>query len=136
MQLLFKNLGYILQLLFMCWALGMIFTFFIVHINKDISEDYCDGENFFQTDFKGEDTCFNEKSINSQILIMFYYISTTLSTVGLGDYRPISDSERVEIIPYLLFGYLIFSYLIGEMQEISKRIHEQFGSNEDLRGLN
>lgn len=67
---------------------------------------------------------------------MFYYISTTLSTVGLGDYRPISDSERVEIIPYLLFGYLIFSYLIGEMQEISKRIHEQFGSNEDLRGLN
>ena len=79
----------------------------------------CDGENFFQIDFKGEDTCFNEKSINSQILIMFYYISTTLSTVGFGDYRPISDSERVEIIPYLLFGYLIFSYLIGEMQEIS-----------------
>lgn len=103
----------------MCWALGMIFTYFIVHINDDITDDFCDGENFFQIDFKGEDTCFNEKSINSQILIMFYYISTTLSTVGFGDYRPISDSERVEIIPYLLFGYLIFSYLIGEMQEIS-----------------
>ena len=46
---------------------------------------------------------------------MFYFISTTLSTVGLGDYRPVSDIERLEIIPYMLFGYLLFSYLISEV---------------------
>ena len=96
----------------------MIYIYLMSYVNhQDYGEDPegCHGEDFFHYDFKGEGTCFKDKGIGSQLLIIFYFISTTLSTVGLGDFRPISDLERLEIIPYLLFGYLIFSYLISEI---------------------
>jgi len=38
-----------------------------------------------------------------------------MSTVGLGDFKPISDVERVLIIPFLLFGLLVFAYINAEM---------------------
>ena len=67
---------------------------------------------------------------------MFYFISTTLSTVGLGDFRPISDIERLEILPYMLFGYLIFSYIISEMKYVTNQLINSVATNEDLNGLN
>lgn len=69
-------------------------------------------------------------------MIFLYFICTTLSTVGFGDYRPISDYERLEIIPYLLFGYLVFSYLISEMRANNAKIFYTMRTFEDLSGLN
>lgn len=43
---------------------------------------------------------------------------TSLSTVGFGDYHPRSDFERVFIALVLLFGVAIFSYIMGNFQEI------------------
>ena len=96
----------------------------------------CNGENFLFTDFKGEDTCLQYKEYYDQILVMFYFISTTLSTVGLGDFRPISDIERLEILPYMLFGYLLFSYIISEMKFVTKQLINSVATNEDINGLN
>ena len=42
---------------------------------------------------------------------MIYFMATTMSTLGLGDFRPISDGERVMIVPFLLFGLLVFAYI-------------------------
>ena len=94
----------------------MFYIYCIKYVFKDKSDDpVCEGENFFEVDFKDEGKCLNTKSYQEELLIIFYYISTTLSTVGLGDFHPKSDNERVLISIYMLFGYLIFSYLISEL---------------------
>jgi hypothetical protein len=43
---------------------------------------------------------------------------TTLSTVGLGDYHPRSDFERILVSIILFFGVAIFSYIMGNFAEI------------------
>jgi len=51
-------------------------------------------------------------------LIGFYYALTSLSTVGLGDYVPKSDLERVLCAFMLLFGVGIFSISMNKLLEI------------------
>lgn len=86
-------------------------------------------------DFKDEESCIMKKNYFNQLLIMYYFIVTTLSTVGLGDYRPISNFERIEIIPYFLFGYLVFSYINGEILALSFVIRDRISNTNDINGL-
>lgn len=44
-----------------------------------------------------------------------YFAFTTLSTVGLGDYYPVSDLERLVGSFFLLLGVATFSYMMGEL---------------------
>jgi hypothetical protein len=48
------------------------------------------------------------------ILKCFYYAFTSLTTVGLGDFRPVSSAEQ-GLCGFMLFsGVLVFSYIMGE----------------------
>lgn len=49
---------------------------------------------------------------------MTYYTFTTLSTVGLGDYHPRSNAERVLCAIILLVGSTMFSYIMGNFIDI------------------
>ena len=42
-----------------------------------------------------------------------YYMFTSLSTVGFGDYHPRADNERLVCVVILLFGVSIFSYVMS-----------------------
>ena len=42
-----------------------------------------------------------------------YFAMTSLSTVGFGDYYPISDEERIVYSFVLLFGVALFSLFMG-----------------------
>ena len=66
---------------------------------------------------------------------MFYYMITTMSTVGLGDYRPTNDFERLIIIPYLLFGYLFFGFIVGETQEVVEGLSNSMKDFHDMNNL-
>ena len=46
-----------------------------------------------------------DKSPNEITIIVTYYMFTSLSTVGFGDYNPRSDFERVFIAFVLLFAH-------------------------------
>ena len=62
-------------------------------------------------------------------LVVTYYMFTSLSTVGFGDYHPRSNFERIVVTLILLFGVAIFSYIMGNFQSIL----DQFQSyNDDL----
>jgi hypothetical protein len=54
----------------------------------------------------------------TQLIVSCYYALTTLSTVGYGDYYPISSLERIIAVIIMLGGVAFFSYIIGNFIEI------------------
>jgi voltage-gated potassium channel len=44
-----------------------------------------------------------------------YFAFTSLSTVGFGDYYPVSDLERLISSIILLIGVAMFSYILGNL---------------------
>mgnify|MGYP006096351893 CR=1 FL=1 len=56
------------------------------------------------------------------LLISVYFSFTSLSTVGFGDYAPLADHERLIGAAMLLFGVLIFSYIMGKFLEMVDQV--------------
>ena len=57
-------------------------------------------------------------------IILTYFAFTTLSTVGFGDYVPISDNERIVGSAVLFLGVMLFSTIMGEFVEIIRGFKE------------
>ena len=51
-----------------------------------------------------------------------YYALTTLTTVGFGDYYPISDTERLVGSFFLLFGVMTSNFIMGEFLDMINKI--------------
>lgn len=51
-------------------------------------------------------------------LIMMYWSFTTLSTVGLGDFYPMSNYERLMSSFGFLCGVAVFSYIMGNFADV------------------
>lgn len=56
------------------------------------------------------DDLHQQQSIKLPIM-MTYFLTTTMATVGLGDLRPHNDFERITCVILMLFGVSFFSYL-------------------------
>lgn len=56
------------------------------------------------------------------MLIMMYFSFTTLSTIGLGDYNPRSDFERLFIVVTIMFGVAILSLFMENFKELVEKI--------------
>ena len=53
-----------------------------------------------------------------KLILSSYFALTTLSTVGYGDYFPVSKEEKIFVIFIMLAGVAFFSYLMGQFIEI------------------
>ena len=53
------------------------------------------------------------KSAYNLVIISTYFSLTSLTTIGLGDYRPTNSLERFVCAFILLFGVSIFSYIMN-----------------------
>ena len=60
----------------------------------------------------------NYKNPSEATLAMMYWAFTTLSTVGLGDYYPVSFSERFLAAFGFLIGVAVFAYVMGNFLAI------------------
>jgi len=60
-------------------------------------------------------------------VISCYFALTTLSTVGYGDYYPISNPERIFTIIVMLGGVAFFSYIMGNFIEILTNYDKKMG---------
>jgi len=58
------------------------------------------------------------EDIFTQAIIVCYFALTTLSTVGYGDYYPISINEMLIGILFMLVGIVFFSQIMGSFIEI------------------
>ena len=118
---LITSLGYVLKTLKLIiiitnvsYFLGIFWFFFY-----DYEEDYAEmSGNSLDNHFMYYYDIVGNKANYEQIIILTYYSFTTLSTVGFGDYAPVSNSERVMGSFILLFGVAIFSYIMGCFMEI------------------
>lgn len=59
-----------------------------------------------------------EKSDYEKAIINVYFAFTSLSTVGLGDYHPRSDLERLIFSFIMPLGVAIFAYIMGRFIEM------------------
>ena len=62
---------------------------------------------------KGDLLSFEQYDSMNQLIISCYFILTTLSTVGYGDFYPQSQMEKVIGIFIMLIGIAFFSYIMS-----------------------
>jgi hypothetical protein len=77
-----------------------------------------------------------EESDFRKLIICCYYILTSLSTVGYGDYFPISNVERIFCIFIMILGVTFFSYIMGNFIEIISKYDEKKGKTDKSTELN
>ena len=80
--------------------------------------------------YKADGWDLRDKSGPQLVITLTYFSMTSLSTVGFGDYHPRSDSERVMGSFLLLFGVMIFSYFMGNLQKMMMKI-KKLDQNDD-----
>ena len=71
-----------------------------------------------------------------RVVLMLYYALTTLSTVGYGDYFPISDVEMIITSLVMLGGVAFFSYIMGNFLEIISNYDAKMGPVDKSEELN
>ena len=64
-------------------------------------------------------------------MISMYFMMTSLSTVGFGDYYPISNYERIFGSIILLAGVANFSYIMSKLATMIINFNHQNGDSED-----
>lgn len=65
-----------------------------------------------------DDNFYNNNDLNLEplsrrLIICCYFVMTTLSTVGYGDYTPLSYLEKILAILIMVMGICLFSYIMG-----------------------
>lgn len=71
-----------------------------------------------------EDTDSN----HDRTVLMLYFALTTLSTVGYGDYHPVSLPEMIYTCIVMLGGVAFFSYIMGNFIEIISNYEAKMGN--------
>eukprot|EP00965_Chrysotila_dentata_P161879 5346285-Pleurochrysis_carterae.AAC.1 len=77
--------------------------------------DFREGETWVSTEL-----AFGA-SVGEQYTACIYWAVTTLTTVGYGDYSPVSIEERLFGSLYMLFNMGILAYIIGMVSSLSTR---------------
>jgi len=81
-----------------------------------------EGDNTFVKKFELYDATNARK-----LIVSCYFALSTLSTVGYGDYYPISNMERIVAIFIMLCGVAFFSYIMGSFIEIISNYEQKMG---------
>lgn len=76
---------------------------------------------------------FNNMDQYSEVLTLkaTYFGFTSLSTIGLGDFHPRNDSERIFATVTLMFGVGVFSIIMGEYINMLSEYSKFFGDFKD-----
>ena len=76
-----------------------------------------------------------EKSNWDKLISLYYFTFTSLSTVGLGDYHPKSNSERLLGSFILLFGVAMTSFVMQNFSDMLVKIREVNKGFDDQESL-
>lgn len=112
-------------------------TYFIGCIVYFISNEFnnetdIENENTFNTNFG----LYNYESNKQRLITCCYFALTMLSTVGYGDYYPISKLEMLSAVVIMLGGVAFFSFTMSEFIEIISNYDKKMGSPDRMPLLN
>ena len=116
----FQVLRLIILILILSYFLGTFWFIMTMHSTKSPDE----------FTFYNEDN-LADKTNAANMTIMIYYMFTTLSSVGLGDFNPKSETERLIITFILLIGCTCFSYIMSQFIEIVVDLKYVMAENEN-----
>ena len=110
--------------------IALIITYFIGCLWYTISSNMNTSNPTFinYTDFTN---VIDEKTMWERFIISWYFALTTLSTVGYGDYYPVSDVERIWAVAIMLGGVAFFSYIMGSFIDIIQNYNMKMGGNDE-----
>ena len=57
------------------------------------------------------------KSNYQKSLTVIYWVCTTFTSVGLGDYYPQNNFERMGTVIYFVLGKILFTYILSNFSE-------------------
>ena len=115
-----KIIRLVVQTMILAYFVGaywFYFTFIVFYQNHPHMTEFHDG-NSIQTDsfvYHTDNWDIINEPPPRKILIGMYFAFTSLSTVGFGDFYPVSDTERLLGSFVLLIGVAMFSYILGEL---------------------
>ena len=69
-----------------------------------------------------------EMDVYKKLIISCYFALTTLSTVGYGDYYPVSNIERIIAVLIMLGGVAFFSFIMSNFIEIISNYEKKMGA--------
>ena len=118
MMYIFKILRLIIIAIIITYFLGCVWYLISNELNPifDASED-----TFVKA------SGLEDASNFRRLIVSCYFALTTLSTVGYGDYHPISNLERILAVIIMLGGVAFFSYIMGNFIEIITNYNEKMG---------
>jgi len=93
------------------------FWYFVVSISAQYDDDV---------------TFYDEYSLGvyskvRRLIICCYFALTTLATVGYGDFTPQSNIERIFGILIMILGIALFSYIMGNFNDVLSNYDKQMG---------
>jgi hypothetical protein len=116
-----KTLKLVITIMNISYFTGIFFLIICegVHDIRDIElSEYMDYNMEDRPDLFIDTFGFYMNTRKENLIIMFYFAFTSLSTVGFGDYHPRGDMERLMGAFILLGGVAIFSLIMGNFIEI------------------
>ena len=66
---------------------------------------------------------------------LFYFVFTTMTTIGLGDYRPYGTWERLFTTFMLIFGVMLLTTVMGNLIDLLSNFYSYIGPIEDSEAL-
>lgn len=102
---LLKIFSILIQILLMVYFMAYLWIIFVEYF------EYQDEDNFMNN---SSWRLSNHDYLSQQVIILYFSL-TSLSTIGLGDYHPITNEERVICTILFLIGVILFSYALGQL---------------------
>lgn len=120
----FQVLRLIIFILLLSYFLGTMWFIMTKHSTEDPEEF-----TFYNV------YTLEDRSNFDNISVVMYFMFTTLSTVGFGDFNPKSEIERLIMTFILLIGVACFSYIMSQFIAILLEVQIITADNEDSETL-
>ena len=130
------NVMYVYNL-FRLVIIAIMITYFFGCMVYFVSNEFNNDEDVINSNtFITSHSIIDYESNKDRLAVCCYYALTMLSTVGYGDYYPISNLEMLMTVVLMLAGVAFFSFIMGNFMELIAEYDEKMGIPDYMPDLN
>ena len=106
-----------IQILYLCHFFACAFSFFI-NLGSDASREWWKTYIIFPLGVELDPTQPDEPTVLHRYLAAFYWSISVISTTGIGDIYPTTNSERIFTIIVIVFGVVLFAVFASKISSV------------------